>query len=60
MDRFLDLLKQKGVHGVHLATSTESGKNFFLKCGFERVLMVSSPDSTVENPKELWIMTKKV
>jgi GNAT superfamily N-acetyltransferase len=37
MQAFFDYLKANDIHGVHLSTFSDQGRDFFIKCGF-RVL----------------------
>lgn len=56
---FLNELRSRKVKGVHLATISDAGKNFFKKSGFD--LTLALPSTVFPDRKtELWIMTKKI
>jgi hypothetical protein len=55
-EAFKRQLIEKSVPGVHAASATDGGKNFFMKAGFHVLDKYPSPDLGFGMPPDVWVM----
>ncbi len=59
-EAFLNRLREQGVFGIHIVTSTEPGKAFFRKTGFTLLTRYPTPRVAGFPPREAWVMGKRL